>query len=482
MDPKTRQKVAEGKSKSVASKGGGGRKVNQALSSTAKNPFGNSFGFGSQDHAAEDDSEWTNFASEKNEFSSNNPFRPNPSSQLTKTEIGDADAQHLPTRKLSPAGVAVAEDTHSETRAVDVVPFEDVPIDDGTSKEKAVNFVPQTVSRIMSEDTQDTNDTAPMSNRDPNRPPVHPSSPNSSNLNLDAFCSKYYNTPAGQQMHSTGALGDFISPIESPIDEDEEEEEGEGAQWAQSSSHEDAKKMLEIPRMGVKLVRTASEASSLLGETLVVEEKKTSDNPSYEGAILLPDGGTAVNTSNRAPERGRTKAFVRPSQNQAHRDTTATLTPASALTTLNDEDSTIPLTPHPFFWRTFPNVTVTTDDIQDQNGSQQQSRIQSSSRGQNNSNRAADLAALAAVRLAVQEHIRQHTAQIVNEEIPPGAECSPFVDQEVIKRLWMESRQQAQRQKQVVQSSVTSIRMPGVFNGSRNNEYQPPENLNFAMG
>ena len=91
------------------------------------------------------------------------------------------------------------------------------------------------------------------------------------------------------------------------------------------------------------------------------------------------------------------------------------------------------------------------------------------------------MAALAAVRRAVQEHIRQHTVRLVNEELPLGAECTPFVDQEVIKRLWMESRQQglsaeaamAQHRKNLVKS------VTGVFN---RNEYQPPENLNFAMG
>ena len=95
--------------------------------------------------------------------------------------------------------------------------------------------------------------------------------------------------------------------------------------------------------------------------------------------------------------------------------------------------------------------------------------------------RAADLAALAAVRRAVQEHIREHTMELVHEDLPPGAECSPFVDQEVIKRLWMESRQQgvsaeaamALRRKKLVKS------VTGVFH---RNEYQPPENLNFAMG
>ncbi|CAJ1969650.1 unnamed protein product [Cylindrotheca closterium] len=431
MDRKRSQAISEGSN--VAS----GFRTSNQVSETA-NPLSNSFGFGDQANSA--DSEWTEFACEKNGILAN-PFRSKPSSPLTK-EIGDSNARHGP-KQMSPAGVV-----------------EDVPMD-GSSQERAVNFVPQIVSRIMSEDTQDTNDTAPMSNRDPNRPPMHPASPNASNLNLDAFCSKYYNTPAGQKMHSTGSLGDFISPVESPIDDDEEEEEGEGARSAQIPSNEDARKMLEIPRMKVKLVRTASEASSLLGETLV-EEKKTRDDTNES---VLNGGSTAVSTSIQTPERGRTRTLVRPSQNQAHRDDgivseTATMESASTFTAL-DEDKTRPLTPHAFFWRTFPNVTVTSDDIQNQNGSQQ-NRIQS--RFQDN--RAAEMAVLEAVRIAVQEHIRQHTVHIEHEELPPGSDCTPFVDQEVIKRLWMESR-------------PSTMRMSGVFT---RNEYHPPENLNFAMG
>ncbi|KAL3935892.1 MAG: hypothetical protein SGBAC_008684 [Bacillariaceae sp.] len=426
MDAKSGEKFSEGES----FKSKGGKKGNRAIGKPK--PCSNSFGVDHQDTAA--DSEWEDFASEKNGDSAN-PFRPKPSSPLTE-ETGNADAQHQP-RKMSQA-----ELNDAEARVVDGFPLEDVPID-GASKGYSVNFAPQTVTRMMSEDTQDTNDTAPMSNRDPNRPPVHPSSPNVSNLNLDAFCSKYYNTPAGQSMHSTGALGDWISPVESPIEEDEEDE----GERPRTSSNKDSKKMLEIPRMGLQLVRTASEASSLLGETLV-EERKTGDGPS-----------------------GRTRIVIRPSQNQAHRDTSsivsesATFASASTFTSL-EKGQAKRLTPHPFFWRTFPNVTVTSEAMQEQIDSSQQSSIQS--RYQNN--RAADLAALAAVRRAVQEHIRQHTVQIVNEDLPPGAECSPFVDQEVIKRLWMEGRQQR---------TAASIRLPGVFNRK---EYQPPDNLNFAMG
>jgi hypothetical protein len=415
------------------------------------------------------DSEWIDFGT-ANAYFSANAFRLPASS-----ERGDSNVPQQNTR-------IECEDTNNATIEL----------------EKAVDYIPLTVNRISSEDTHDTHDTPPVSNLDPNRSPADELSPKANKLQLDAICSKYFNTPVGQPMHSTAPLGDSISPVESPIEEDDEEEE---EQEATSSEFNEAKVLLQIPKMGGRLVRNESEVSSLLGEA-IAEDKKTAD----EQLLLNPDNASVkigyqeVKATKSKNDSIPTRTLMRPSQKAAHRDSWtsesssySSVSSFSALhsnTPLSFEEKAKPLTPHTFFWRTYPKVTVTSYNTQQTRSSNQRiPRI--------DEEQVTDMTGLAPPSSSMSRQAKG-PKYVSMDEIRSEAECAPFLNADVVRKLWMENRpfrleinsngesvgQESQnlqptRPRQLVQS-FASIRLPAVFN--RGEEIQQPEDLNFAMG
>jgi hypothetical protein len=415
---------------------------------------------------------WTDFGTANADFSAN-AFRLPASS-----ERGDSNVPQQNTR-------IECEDTSNAT----------------TELEKAVDYIPLTVNRILSDDTHDTHDTPPVSNLDPNRLPADELSPKANKLQLDAICSKYFNTPVGQPMHSTAPLGDSISPVESPIEEDDEEEE---LQEATSSEFNEAKVLLQIPKMGARFVRTESEVSSLLGEA-IAEEKKTAD----EQLLLSPDNASVkigyqeVKATKSKNDSIPTRTLMRPSQKAAHRDSWtsessshSSVSSFSALrsnTPLSFEEKAKPLTPHTFFWRTYPKVTVTSYNYNTQQTRSSNERIPP----RIDEEQVTDMTALASPSSSMGRQAKG-PKYVSTDEIRSEAECAPFLNADVVRKLWMENRpfrleinsygkavdQESQnpqptRPRQLVQS-FASIRLPAVFN--RGEEIQQPEDLNFAMG
>jgi hypothetical protein len=370
-----------------------------------------------------------------------------------------------------------------------------------TELEKAVDHIPLTVNRISSEDTHDTHDTPPASNLDPNRPSADELSPKVNKLQLDAICSKYFNTPVGQPMHSMAPLGDSI---ESPIEEDDEEEE---EQEATPSELNEAKVLLQIPKMGARFVRTESEVSSLLGES-ISEEKKTTD----EQLFLNPDNASVkigyqeVKATKSKDDSIPTRTLMRPSQKAAHRDSwksesssyssVSTFSALRSNTPLSFEETAEPLTPHTFFWRTYPKVTVTSYNYNTHNTQQTRSSNQRIP-PKIDEERGTDMTALAPPSTSMGRQAKG-PKYVSMDEIRSEAGCAPFLNSDVVRKLWMENRpfrldinsnekaedQESQnpqptRPRQLVQS-FASLRLPAVFN--RGEEIQKPENLNFAMG
>eukprot|EP00980_Cylindrotheca_fusiformis_P004765 scaffold1019_cov123-Cylindrotheca_fusiformis.AAC.5 len=414
------------------------------------------------------DSEWTDFGAPGTSFSAN-AFRL-PSSP----EIGQP--KEPPTRKLS-------------------------RFDDTATKEVeiAVDHIPRTVSRIRSEDTYESHETPPVSNLDPSRVPTAELSPKANRLKLDAICSNYFNTPVGQPMHSSAPLGDSISPIESPIEEEDEEDE---EQEETSTNFNDARAALQIPRMDDRNVRAESEASSLLGEALV-EEKKTAD----EQLLLNPDtasmtiGYQEVKAMKSKDDEVSTR--VRPSNQATHRkswtsesSSYSSVSSFSALrsnTPLSFEEGAKPLAPHSFFWRTYPRVTVTSVTTYSRRKEMKPKKQRLPPKI--DEEQAMDVPTLAS---SSGSKVRQSSSPTyVASDVGSDVECSPFLDSEVVRKLLrggkpyrLEKKSsgkladqqslypQVTRPRQVVQS-LTSMRLPAVFRGE---EIQRPEDINLAMG
>lgn len=370
-----------------------------------------------------------------------------------------------------------------------------------TEIEQAVDHIPQTVTRNFSEDTHDTHETPPASNLNPNRAPADGVSPKENKLRLDAICSKYFNTPVGQPMHSTAPLGDSLSPVESPIEEADEEGE---ADEAISSEFSDAMALLQIPRMGTRLVRTESEVSSLLGEA-IVEEKKSADDQ-----LLLNPDNASVKIGYQEVKAVKSKVDVvaarttmRPSRNAARRESWtsesssySSVSSFSALrsnTPLSFEENPRPLTPHAFFWRTYPNVKATPCSIQQSRSNKQRipPRIEEE--------QVPGIPSMASTSGRFMGRPTRGLKFVAVEEVTSGAECAPFLlNPNAVRKLWIEKRPfrldsnphekaeeqqpknlQSTRPRQLVQS-LASIRLPAVFD--RGTDARQPEDVNLAMG
>jgi hypothetical protein len=193
-------------------------------------------------------------------------------------------------------------------------------------------------------------------------------------VKLDALCSNYFNTPHKKGVNSTAPLGDSITPDTSPVVEENEDEarstldiSPEHKEWLQQLADSFiATKLEEMPRLDHPS-RTIS------------DEKKV---PDPDDAIqLTPDnasvsiGGQEVKASREVNHVKLTKRYSETSglvslkadssvssvSSFAH----ATLQPRTGRSQLAHPQEAerasagSMLTPHPFFWRSHPNVTVT---------------------------------------------------------------------------------------------------------------------------
>jgi hypothetical protein len=198
---------------------------------------------------------------------------------------------------------------------------------------------------------------------------------------FDEFCQSNFNTP--RMLHSKGSLGDSITPLVSPEQQQQQQQEDEYDEYhtrdhgPSSSLDADTKNKLQLPNMHSKrdpalrgsLLSYGSSASFLLGETISNEQKMTENiseivesNRAYEKAdgafprSLDPPTNISIDENTRSasyqslhPEESScssVSSFVHASNEKA-----------------NHGGSQTPSLP-PFFWRTHPAITVHSCDFQ----------------------------------------------------------------------------------------------------------------------
>jgi hypothetical protein len=257
--------------------------------------------------------------------------------------------------------------------------FEDIPLDD--------ELTPQRIS------SEDTHDTPPLSNMDPNRPQRNDvlTTEDEPNTQFDALCQTYFNTP--KVIRSAGSLGDSITPSASPAEDDEEEEHGDSSPKHRADRNL-AKRFLQMPTMGASSQATSDSnpsdsSASLLGEALAYENKF--DDEHDVPLTLVPDnasvkiGQQEVKATISLAESPPPKKLTKPlSEKSGYESLTTDDSSFSSVSSFAEvagkskkrdsnlrqlsgrraKDGDKSLTPHPFFWRSHPDVTVTSYDLQ----------------------------------------------------------------------------------------------------------------------
>ena len=241
------------------------------------------------------------------------------------------------------------------------------------------------VVRISSEDTHDTQQ---VSNLDPNNK-SKPSTPTEAERSMDEFCQKYFNTP--KAIRSIGHLGDAITPLDSPADDDDDDDdEGEqgnsslnttGAAAADAAT-EHVQTILQFPDMNKKSKvseSSSSPSSSNLheGGQELLEEKKEEDihnddddDAAATGLKLNPDhasvqiGHEKVQTASKVTKAAsnksnNNKSNYEPLNTDSSFSSVSTFVPEAAAVPKGKHSNSKPVTPHPFFWRSHPRMTVT---------------------------------------------------------------------------------------------------------------------------
>lgn len=249
-----------------------------------------------------------------------------------------------------------------------------IDIDDNAPFEDSEEEDAQTSSTPHRTQSDDTPETPNVSNRDPTRPPLPKSLlvQTRPDPEYDEFCQSNFNTP--RMLHCNGSLGDDISPLVSPDNQSEEsdrESETCDAYFGPFSNHASKRDLLLLPTMAppVKpssrnsLLSEASTMSMLFGEA-IPEEKKVADE--IDHILTTIKSNTCGTDESTLPDLPSTSSALQQCE-------TTGRTPSETYQTLPREDSSYSTVSSfidttkdrpPFFWRSHPNVTVYSQDMQ----------------------------------------------------------------------------------------------------------------------
>jgi hypothetical protein len=268
--------------------------------------------------------------------------------------------------------------------------IDEMPADPDEESQHSKELKP--ANNVIRMSSEDTHDTPQVSNVDPHKSPSRVPTPTEAERRMDDLCQKYFNTP--KVIHSTASLGDSITPLDSPVDldVDVDDEEGANSRCDQPSNDaaDEAREMLQLPTMErseSSAYRSQSKSSLLYGDGLS-DEKKEDDAQDAAVLNLSPDNASVkigqqeveatISITDSAP--GKIMIMKRPSEMSAYQTLNAdssfssvssfaevarvARTRNSNLTNYQNVDQGKSITPHPFFWRSHPKVTVTSYDTQ----------------------------------------------------------------------------------------------------------------------
>lgn len=301
-----------------------------------------------------------------------------------------------PTRKnclhrLKCSNRAIKDDEH-----VRFAPLEE-------KKEDTVDHIPDTVDRMASEDTQDT---PPVCNIDHNKPPKEELSLKERSLRLDAICSKYFNTPVGEPMHKSTPLGDDISPVE---DEDK----------LVFPDVDSKRKIFEGNNTSIML--KPDKASMKIGYEEVKGTKYTS--------FLRPRRSTRRPSQQSISQQSVSQHSV--SQHSTQSDVFSWDSSNSSVSSFSFMSSNASLgsskgkspTKYAFFWRTHPKVSDVSKltESKANKGAVFMTKIEEE------------------IPLEISEKPEERARSTLEQKRGPS--CSPFLQPEVVNKLWMESKQ-----------------------------------------
>jgi hypothetical protein len=307
--------------------------------------------------------------------------------------------------------------------------------------------------QIFSEDTHDT----PIQSNVQQQPPGGSSTnkrASASEVKLDALCSNYFNTPHNQGVNSTAPLGDKITPDTSPV-KDEEEDDAHLRRTSDLSPEHKAR----LQQLADNFVATKLEELPRLDHPPreISDEKKVADPD--DSLQLTPDdasvtiGGQEVKAHRLSiGEVNRTKLTTKHyfetsasvslkadssfSSVSSFTHVTA-LEPhmgRSKLASPNVETASAGsmLTPHPFFWRSHPNVTVTSY--------QPQSSIRRAI-PKLKSVPTMDSDTMKILKYSGSEHMHQNMKSPTRSESQKGNsnEYGPYLQPAAVRKLWLDS-------------------------------------------